>query len=279
MRGRNMKYKRIIFFNWYFIILLIIFAIVVETAFSISFRKTDVFTSQINFQTGNSLSPIYPLFGIVEAHPSLNLNDLENIDPVELKQLCAYMGIYSGNKFFDKIIKSIKLQCPALEVLDYTTGFSTGKGEAKFIELNYRDAIAISKVTVLQHNINTFQTNFRVEIPIDGVLPILKSTSDVTDENDVSKYCFWIQIDNEKMKVTDVNDDNGEITVLRGFFSEKKSHKAGANVLTPVYLGNREKDKTSQARSSQGYPNSSGRNIRYRIDPGSSMGQNLKLIS
>ena len=72
----------------------------------------------------------------------------------------------------------------------------------------------------------------------DPEWPFHASTADISNGNDEDMFCFWIRIDDEYMKVTATDPKAKKLVVERGFENTvSDSHRKGALVLVPVYLG------------------------------------------
>jgi hypothetical protein len=213
-------------------------------------------------------TPSYPLFGIVELQPRLRLGEEIPTDPKAFISLKSYRGLYSTpSDFFTAVMKGAKQVSPNTKVIVYMGGYTAGPGQCTLVEEKYRDAIMMTDVTALSAELDEKSENFKVQTS-ETPLPILVSKAEISDSKDSEKYCFWIQIDSERMQVKAVNGKTGALTVQRAFHSTASSHNAGAPVFTPVYLGSNNKTPTQKARSSNGYPQSDG-SIRYSLDPNS----------
>ena len=93
------------------------------------------------------------------------------------------------------------------------------------------------------------------------------------DPQDRTRYCFWLRVDDEFMKVTAVDAATGRVKVVRGFDrTAAVAHRAGSVALAPVYLGNRARDS---ARFSTSWPGARNR-IRYAADTSTPEGQAFK---
>jgi hypothetical protein len=218
--------------------------------------------------------PAYPVFGILGVDPDLpgkaaSLPEAADYQPIAQRQL-----IYSSDGAPLRAVRDAKRAIGAsTPVLVYMGGFTTNPGGATEVEAKYRLAVAMIDATTLAAAIDAQSSSIRVVIPKDGELPITAATADRTSPNDKSKYCFWIRIDEELMKVKQADVKTGELVVERGFESTAAGHAAGAVVLTPVYLGNRR--QLNAYRQSNAWPGARDP-IRYALDPAAPAAQQFK---
>lgn len=155
-------------------------------------------------------------------------------------------------------------QGPTPPLLTYMGGFTTSENDVEWLEEDYRRGIAMTYVARLGSDIDATQTDLRLVEPPQGELAVKASTGDGVDRRDRTKFCYWIQIGEEWMKVIAVDPISGRAKVKRGFDGSKKAaHRANAVVLGPVYLGNRAKVSARDPLSWPGAPN----RLRYALDP------------
>lgn len=149
-------------------------------------------------------------------------------------------------------------------VIVYMGGFTTNGADILWLEKEHRRGIAMVRVASLAHDLDATAREFILAEPRDGELAVVASTADVVDLRDRSRYCYWLRLDDELMKVTAVDAATGRVTVERGFDrSAPAVHRAGIAALGPVYLGNRDRPSV---RFSASWPGASGR-IRYAVEP------------
>jgi hypothetical protein len=218
--------------------------------------------------------PAYPVFGILQVDPELQgkpyiLEGRETFEPLRQLEL-----IYTGDGSALRAVRDAKNQY-GLDppVIVYMGGFTTNPGGAQEVEKGYRGATGMVDVTVLAEGVDAKTAELLVEIPEDGEFPIKAGTAEVSVRNDPSRYCFWIRVDAELMKVIGVEEKTGRLIVERGFESQATPHATGARVFTPVYLGNREDlDAVRHSNSWPGGPDY----LRYAIDPAADAAQKYK---
>ena len=209
----------------------------------------------------------YPVMGILETDPELQGKDFkiegrEAFEPIQERKL-----IYTGDGPALQTVRDAKIKYGFnVPVIVYMGGFTTNHGGATEIEKKYRGAVAMIDVASLAEAIDATATEFSIRVPADGEFAVKASTADISDPNDNKKYCFWIRVDKELMKVVEAGAKTGRLKVQRGFESEAAPHEAGATVLTPVNLGNREQlDAVRHSNSWPGGPDY----LRYGLDPAS----------
>jgi hypothetical protein len=150
-------------------------------------------------------------------------------------------------------------------VVVYMGGFTTNGADILWLEQEHRRGIAMVRVANLAHDLDATARELTLGEPRDGELAVVASTADGVDLQDRSRYCYWLRLDDELMKVTAVDAATGRVTVARGFDrSAPAAHRAGTAALGPVYLGNRDRPSV---RFSASWPGASGR-IRYAVEPG-----------
>jgi hypothetical protein len=218
--------------------------------------------------------PSYPLFAILQVQPGSKKSSAALAGPEAFAPLCQYQMIYTSDGSPLRMIRDARktIDCK-VPVLVYMGGFTTNPGGATEIEKGYRAAVAMIDVTALAAAVDASASQVQVGIPQDGELPIQASTANLTDPRDNAKYCFWIRIDDELMKVLAVDTKSGVLRVQRGFESKAAAHAAGATVLAPVYLGNRQQlDAVRHTNSWPGGPDY----LRYALDPQSEAAQRFK---
>jgi len=216
----------------------------------------------------------YPVLGILQVHPDLQRTEFalsadETFEAIRERHL-----IYTGDGKWLRAVRDAKNRLGYdVPVIVYMGGFTTNYGGATEVETGYRGAVAMIDVTTLAESINAQTTDVTVKMPPDGECPIVASTADITDARDKRKYCFWLRVDDEMMKVLEVDEKTGRLRVERGFESAAAPHEAGATVFTPVYLGDR--TQPTKYRSSNSWPG--GRDyIRYALDPRADDAQRYK---
>ena len=149
-------------------------------------------------------------------------------------------------------------------VIVYMGGFTTNGADTLWLEKKHRRGIAMVRVASLAHDLDATAREFILADPRDGELAVVASTADGVDLQDRSRYCYWLRLDDELMKVTAVDAATGRVTVERGFDQSAPAvHRAGIAALGPVYLGNRDRPSV---RFSASWPGASGR-IRYAVEP------------
>jgi hypothetical protein len=150
-------------------------------------------------------------------------------------------------------------------VIVYMGGFTTNGADILWLEQEYRRGIAMVRVARLAHDLDATAREFTLAEPRDGELAVVASTAGGVDLSDRSRYCYWLRLDDELMKVTAVDTVTGRVTVERGFDrSAPAAHRAGTAALGPVYLGNRDRPSV---RFSASWPGASG-HLRYAVEPG-----------
>jgi hypothetical protein len=218
--------------------------------------------------------PSYPIFGILQTDPELKGSNVVLKGPDAFAPLCQYQMIYTSDGAALRMVRDGREQvgCKA-PVIVYMGGFTTNPGGATEIEKGYRHAVAMVDATTLADALDASASQVRVRIPSDGEFLIKASTAAVSDPADKSKYCFWIRVGDELMKVLEADAKTGTLKVQRGFESKASTHAAGAAVFTPVYLGNRQQlDAIRHSNSWPGGPDY----LRYALDPFSEASQRYK---
>jgi len=151
-------------------------------------------------------------------------------------------------------------------VIVYMGGFTTNGDDVPRLERHHRDGIAMTPVANLATAIDESVTEFLVDNLLGRELAIKASTASVSDAKDPTRFCFWIRLDDEFVKVTAVDASSRRITVERGFAGTKAMpHQKGVPVLTPVYLGNRK--QLDHARHTNSWPDGPDY-LRYAVNPG-----------
>jgi hypothetical protein len=204
--------------------------------------------------------PVYPVSAIVvddfRAQPVAGTPLPEVLAPVR-------MAYYDNTPSLRLVRDARPAGSPPVVV--YMGGFTTNGADILWLEKDYRRGIAMVQVARLAHDLDDTARKFTLVDPRDGELAVVASTADGVDLQDRSRYCYWLRLDDELMKVTAVNAASGQVTVERGFDrSTPAAHLAGTAVLGPVYLGNRDRPSV---RFSASWPGASGR-IRYAVEPG-----------
>lgn len=216
--------------------------------------------------------PEYPLFCILVKDPALK--EMENVPKsTDLSQIYSARLVYNSDLDRLSILRDFRMITGVPSIIVYMGGFTTNSGGATKVEQDFRMATAMIDITTLAAPLDANSTYVRVVLPADGELPIKPSTSDLTDPEIISKYCFWIRIDNELMQVLSVDTVKGWLQVKRGLDSRITTHPEGASVFTPVYVGNRsELGAIRHTNSWPGGPNY----LRYALDPRSPAAQDYK---
>jgi hypothetical protein len=208
--------------------------------------------------------PTYPVFGILQVDPQMRKQGAA-LPEAAYAALNQRQLIYTSDTAPLRAVRDARqaIGCRT-PVIVYMGGFTTNPGGATEIETHFRTATAMIDVTTLAVDVDAQSQQLRVVVPRDGELAIQASTADRSAANDKSKYCCWIRIDDELLQVTGVDAKSGALRVVRGLESQPAPHQAGATVLTPVYLGNREHPNT--VRESNSWPNARDY-LRYALDP------------
>jgi hypothetical protein len=149
----------------------------------------------------------------------------------------------------------------------YTGGFTIGSRHVPLVEKNYRKAVAMSPLATLASGINRNDTVLELDMGVDPEWPFHASTAEISTGRADGKFCFWVRVGDELMKVTASDSLNSTLTIERGFDNTHRGmHRKGDRVFGPVYVGNRLK-LGKNARSSNTWP-TSPEGIRYALDPG-----------
>jgi len=216
----------------------------------------------------------YPVFGILQVDPELQGTEFQLKGRETFEPIRQYKLIYTGDGPALQAVRDAKLQYEFdVPVIVYMGGFTTNPGGAAVIDRDYRGAVAMLDVATLADGVDAKGVELRVAMPEDRELPIKASTADTADPDDKSRYCFWIRVDEERMKVIAVDEETGRLTVERGFESKGAAHDQGAVVLAPVYLGSR--DDLTAVRHSNSWPGGPDY-LRYALDPASEEAQRFK---
>jgi hypothetical protein len=218
--------------------------------------------------------PTYPVFGILQTDPKFREGAAVLKGADVFAPLGQYEMIYtSEGRALQTVRDGRKMVGCKVPVLVYMGGFTTNPGGATEIEKGYRQAVAMIDVTALAAGTDASAGQVRVRIPKDGELPIKASTADLTDPRDHAKYCFWIRVDEELMKVLEADAKTGTLRVQRGFESKAAAHAEGATVFAPVYLGNRQ--QLGAIRHTNSWPGGPDY-LRYGLDPSTEAAQRFK---
>jgi hypothetical protein len=217
--------------------------------------------------------PSYPIFAILQSDPKFR-EATALTGPEAFAPLCQYQMIYTSDGAPLRMVRDARkaIDCK-VPLLVYMGGFTTNPGGATEIEQGYRPAVAMIDATSLAAGIDASAGQVQVHIPKDGELPIKASTADVTDPRGNTKYCFWIRVDEELMKVLEADTKTGVLRVQRGFESKAAAHSANATVFAPVYLGNRQ--QLGAIRHTNSWPGGPDY-LRYGLDPQSDAAQRFK---
>jgi len=217
---------------------------------------------------GAPRAPAYPITAIVQA-------DLRSA-PVAGAPLADVVATARMAYFDDtpplRLVRDAR-PAGAPPVIVYMGGFTTNGDDVLWLEKEYRRGIAMIQVAKLAHDLDAHAREFTLIEPRAGELAVIASTADGLDLQDRSKYCYWLRLGDELLKVTAVDAATGKVTVERGFDrSTPAAHAAGTAALGPVYLGNRDRPS---ARFSDSWPGANNR-IRYSVEPSSPEGQAYK---
>lgn len=203
--------------------------------------------------------PEYPLSAIVQADPTGPGG--ERIPLADALRVTR-MGYTDDSRPLRAVLKAREGDTPP--VIVYMGGFTTNHGDILWVERDHRLCVAMVDIAKLGGDLEPGTTEFKLTEPRDGELAVVASTADGIDLQDRTKYCYWIRIGDELMKVTAVDTASGRVTVVRGFDGTKAvAHPAGAHVFGPVYLGNRDR---MTPRASSAWPGGTSR-IRYAVNP------------
>ena len=240
----------------------------------------------------------YPIGAIVQPARNTSLGALTG-DRDNAAAINATQVIYgSDGAPLRAVLRSrnrLKIPIPTLV---YTGGLTTNPGtDLAALERNYRSAIAMTPAATLAADIDAATTQIPLADPTGGELAIKASTAAYSDSKDSSKFCFWIRIDDELMRVTAITparqrpiqnpvpseatssskiQNSIVITVERGFSKTTPApHAARARVFSPVYQGNRE--DAHAARHPNAWPGSTDDpRLLYTLDPRSPDAQKFK---
>lgn len=217
--------------------------------------------------------PEYPLFGIVVTDPALK--DMQNVPKnIDLSQIGSARVIYTSHLSSLSILRDARKEPGGVpSIIVYMGGFTTNPSGATEVEQGFRRATAMIDVTTLAAPLDANSTEVSLVLPADGELPIKASTADLTDPKNISKFCFWIRVDEELMQVKSIDTAKGLLKVKRGLDSRAATHLKGATVFTPVYVGNR--NDLEALRHSNSWPGGPDY-LRYALDPRSTVAQDYK---
>jgi hypothetical protein len=217
--------------------------------------------------------PEYPLFGILVSDPALK--DMQNVPKsADLSQMNSARLIYTSHLPNLRILRDArKMSGNGPSLIVYMGGFTTNPGGATEIEQGFRGATAMIDITTLALALDASSNSVSLVLPANSELAIKASTADLTDPKDISKYCFWIRIDDELMQVKSVDTVSGLLQVKRGLDSKAVTHAKGAIVFTPVYVGNR--NQLGALRHTNSWPGGPDY-LRYALDPRSTAAQDYK---
>lgn len=218
-------------------------------------------------------APAYPVSGIVGPWPDgQGAAGAASADPAALG---SYRLLYSSDGAPLEAVRDARAKLAVkTPVLVYMGGLTTNNDDVAVLERSYRSAAAMTPVGHLAAELDATADSFTVSELTDGEFAIKASTASESSVEDTGKYSFWVRIDDELLRVTRADGHSHEVTVERGFAgSRAAAHRAGATVLTPVYLGSR--DQLGAARHTNSWPG--GPNyLRYALDPRQPAAQQLK---
>jgi len=243
----------------------------------------------------------YSIAGIVQpARSAAIADDAKSADADLAASIGSAQLLYTGDGSALRAVRDarnrLKLPTP---VIVYMGGITTNPNtDIADLEKNYRSAIAMTPVAKLSGDIDATATRItlmRVD-PAGDVIAVKASTADVSEKGSSTKFCFWLRIDDELMRVTAVDlarqrpivsseatgstnreskiENSLSITVERGFSNTTPAaHKAHARALSPVYLGSN--TDLHAARHSNSWPGGPDE-LRYALDPRQPAAQKFK---
>lgn len=210
--------------------------------------------------------PTYPLMGIVQVDPNAK-GDLAA--PPESQIAAAIQTtqlLYSSGPALNYVRDTknrLHLNTP---VILYMGGLTTNGDDILALESKFRRGIGMIDITTLSAPIDARTRELTLALPKKGKLPVVASTAEKSAVRDTSRYCFWLRLDDELVRVTAVDAATGRIQVERGFDrSTPAAHAAGTVVLSPVYVGTN--TQLGAARHSNSWPGGPDA-LRYMLDPG-----------
>lgn len=211
-------------------------------------------------------SPTYALSGIVQGVPASNPPSHPKLVPLA-DAVAATRLLYTTDtpnlRATLKARNDAGLKSPP--VIVYMGGFTTNNDDVPTLERNHRTGIAMTPVARLATDLDANATEFVVSDLLGDELAIKASTANISDAKDSGKFCFWLRLDDELLKVTKVDAESRRIRVERGFAGTRPAtHRSGSAVLTPVYLGNRK--QLDHARHTNSWPGGPDY-LRYAVDP------------
>jgi hypothetical protein len=213
--------------------------------------------------------PVYPVMGIVGSDPRIeNPSDITLDGPEAFAQCSHYQLLYSGRTNVLDIIKDgVNQYGLDTKVITYTGGFTVQRNDVALVDREYRNAVAMYPAATLAGALDEAGTSVQLNMGEDLEWPFHASTADISDGNNEKVFCFWIRINDEYMKVSDVDQKAKTLVVERGFESTKSAaHSTGTTVLVPMYLGGRETIGKA-ARHANAWPHGPDDGLRYALDP------------
>lgn len=215
----------------------------------------------------------YPIMGLASLDPGINdsmPSYKEVINPIEI----SYYTVSHGGAV--NLVRDIAdANNYKTKAVVYTGGFTVQTQYVPTVEEKYRAAIAMSPLATLALDIDENVSILRLDMGEDKEWPFHASTANVSSGKGDNKYCFWIRVGDEFMKVLATNPQGKTLTLERGFDNTTSSaHSKGNLVFGPVYLGNRNR-LGRNARSSNAWPTSQ-EGIRYALDPANLLTHQLK---
>jgi hypothetical protein len=213
-------------------------------------------------------APTYPVSGIVQRDPRE-----AQVSPVPLADALQTVRMTYNDEGLELQAARDARQGGRPPVIVYMGGFTSNYEDVLWLENDHRRGIGMTPIAKLGAALDAQATEFQLTEPRGGELAVVASTANGVDLDDRTKYCYWIQVDDELMKVLSVDAASGRVRVQRAFDrSPAAAHGAGAQVFGPVYLGNRAR---MTARASSAWPGGTSR-IRYALNPGNADAQAYK---
>lgn len=205
----------------------------------------------------------YPVMGLASIDPGVKDSPASYLDIINPEEIGYYKLAHGGAI---RIVRDIaKAHNYSIKPVVYTGGFTIQPEYVPMVEQKFRAAIAMSPLAKLSGNIDEKVTTIKLNMGEDPEWPFHASTAEVSSGKGDNKFCFWVRIGEEFLKVISTDSVRKTLTVLRGFDNTLHNvHKKGDIVFGPVYLGNR-KTIGTKGRS-QTWP-VSGQGIRYALDP------------
>ncbi len=197
-------------------------------------------------------------------------------------QLFARSFVLAHGDFSRATIERLKSLNPDLVLLRYMNSTYTRREAQLAAAERHKTAVAMTRVATLARDVARGTTRVHLR-PLDDdarrPIALRASTSPgrfshvQPDEPEATTYVIWIRIGDELMRVNRFDADRNVADVTRGYErSDAATHKQGASVLTPLYVGR----DGQQGGSSGTYAGGHGESIRYCLDPHSEHGNPIK---